>query len=97
MKEITYFYMNGCPYCRQAEEAIRELKKDHKELADVAIRRINENEHPEIADKYDYYYVPTMYIGGEKLYEAHPGESYKECKAKVQSVMEASIGDAAAE
>ncbi len=90
MKEITYFYMNGCPYCRQAEKAIKELKANRSDLADVEIRRINETEYPEIADKYNYYYVPTMYIGEEKLYEAHPGESYSECKAKVQAVMEAS-------
>lgn len=30
---------------------------------------INEKEYPEIADTYDYYYVPTFYLDGKKVHE----------------------------
>lgn len=30
---------------------------------------IEETEQPEVADRYDYYYVPTFYIDGRKIHE----------------------------
>ena len=30
---------------------------------------IEESEEPEVADRYDYYYVPTFYVGDEKVHE----------------------------
>ena len=53
---------------------------------------IEESEDPVTADAYDYYYVPTMFIGDEKLYEAHRGETYEECKENVRRVFEAELG-----
>ena len=47
---------------------------------------IEESEDPETAEKYDYYYVPTMYVREEKIYEAHRGETYEECKENVKKV-----------
>ena len=51
MKEITAFYLNGCPY----------------------------------------YYVPSMFIGTEKLYEAQPGQSYDEIKSHVKAALDAAM------
>lgn len=31
---------------------------------------IEETQHPDIADQYDYYYVPTFYVDGVKVHEA---------------------------
>jgi len=45
----------------------------------------------DVVAKHDYYYAPTMYIGDEKLYEAHPGESYAECKAQVKKVLDQAL------
>ena len=30
---------------------------------------IEESEQPEAADRYDYYYVPTFYVGDVKVHE----------------------------
>ncbi len=34
---------------------------------------------------------PSMFIGKEKIYEAHVGEKYDECKAHVKQVLEAAM------
>ena len=70
MKKITMFYLERCPFCKRAFQYINELKTEHPELADIEIETIEESQHPEIADQYDYYYVPTFYIDGEKVHEA---------------------------
>ncbi|MBR2672593.1 MAG: thioredoxin family protein [Oscillospiraceae bacterium] len=88
---IKMFYLSGCPYCRQAFKAIEELKAEDPKFGPVAIEMIEESEDPVTADAYDYYYVPTMFIGDEKLYEAHRGETYEECKENVRRVFEAEL------
>ena len=35
----------------------------------LEIEKIDELENPRLAAKYDYYYVPTYYIGGKKMHE----------------------------
>ena len=90
MKKITLIKMEGCPYCAAAFKAIDELKKNYPP-ADLEV--IDENTQPKLADKFtDYYYVPTMYVDGNKIYEAHPGETYAECLANVKKVFEAANG-----
>ena len=71
MKKVTYFHLPTCPYCKQADRAIEELTAEHPEYAAVEFERINEYEHPEIADQYDYQCNPCMFIGKEKIYESH--------------------------
>lgn len=91
-KKITYFFMEGCPYCRNANKAIEELTRETPAFADVEIERINENDPPAGITGFDYYYVPSMFIGKEKIYEAHPGEQYDETKESVRKVFEKAIG-----
>ncbi|MBQ6296541.1 MAG: glutaredoxin [Selenomonadaceae bacterium] len=84
MKKITLIKMEGCPYCAAAFKAINELGHSTTEL-----EIIDENFQPKLAEKFtDYYYVPSMYVDGKKIYEAHPGESYEECFANVKKVFE---------
>lgn len=91
MKQITCFYLETCPYCRQAKRAIEELAKENPKYNEIVIVWVEESEHPDIADKYDYYYTPTMFLDQEKVYEAHPGESYEECKASVKKVFDLAL------
>ena len=85
MKKITMLKIEGCPYCAAAFKAIDELKKNY--IAEIEV--IDENFQPQLAEKFtDYYYVPTMYVDGKKIYEAHPSESYDECFANVKKVFE---------
>ena len=48
---------------------IEDTKADYPELEDIEIELIEESQQPEIADQYDYYYVPTFYVGDEKVHE----------------------------
>ncbi len=90
-KKITAFYIDGCPYCRQARTALKELTAENEKFSSVSLEWINENQHPEISEKFDYNYVPAMFIEGKKIYEAHRGESFEECKGNVKRVLEAAM------
>ena len=35
----------------------------------VEVELIEESEQAELANQYDYYYVPTFYLDGEKVHE----------------------------
>ena len=82
-KKILAFYLEGCPYCRQARKAV-------DELGGADIEWVEETQHPEISERYDYYYVPSMFVDGVKVYEAKRGETYEECKANVKRVIDIS-------
>lgn len=69
MKPVKLFYLNDCPFCRKALRYIEQAKAEHPELAGVAIEMIEESEQPEVADTFDYYYVPTFYVDGAKVHE----------------------------
>ncbi len=80
MKKITMFILEDCPYCREARRLIGELYERDERYRSVSIEMIDENLHPEIAEKYDYYFVPTFYVGDEK---AHEGAATLEDIARV--------------
>ena len=88
---IKLFYLTHCPYCKNAFKAIEELKSEDPRYIDVRMETVEESERPDIAEKYDYYYVPTMFLNGQKLYEAHSGESFDECKENIRRVFEAEL------
>ena len=69
MKPVKLFYLKNCPFCRKALRYIDEVKAAHPELAAVDIELIEESEQPEVADAFDYYYVPTFYVDGVKVHE----------------------------
>ena len=69
MERVKLFYLKNCPFCKKALRYIEELKAEHAELAAVDIEMIEESELPDVADKFDYYYVPTFYVDGVKEHE----------------------------
>lgn len=69
MKHVRLFYLKNCPFCKKALRYIEDLKAAHAELAAVEIEMIEESEQPEVADRFDYYYVPTFYVDGVKEHE----------------------------
>lgn len=89
MKKLTLFHLTNCPYCHNARRALDELTADDPRYGTIAIDWVEESEQAELAAKYDYYYVPTVFADDEKLYEAEPGESYEECKAKLKATLDA--------
>ena len=70
MKKITMFHIEDCKYCDFARKAIEELRAENPAYNDVEIEMINENEHPEIIENYDYWSVPSLFIDNEKIFEA---------------------------
>lgn len=68
MKPIRLFYLKNCPFCKKALAYIDELKKQEG-YKGIEIEMIEEEEYPDVADQYDYYYVPTFYVDGEKIHE----------------------------
>ncbi len=93
MKDLTLFYLEGCPYCRNARRALEELEAENPAYAAVPIDWVEESQQPGLAGRYDYYYVPTVYAGARKLYEARPGESFAQCKASLRSALDFALAD----
>ncbi len=91
MKKVTFFYVKGCPYCAQARKAREELIAENPEYGKVEFEELDEGIHADIADQYDYWATPAMFIDREKLYESHIGEKYEEAKANVRKVLTAAL------
>lgn len=91
MKELTLFYLEGCPYCINAKRALEELRGEQTEYAAVPLKWIEESREPALADEYDYYYVPTVYLDGRKLYEAAPGQRYEEIRESLRRALDAAL------
>jgi len=69
MRSVKLFYLKNCPFCKRAMQYLAEAQEKHPELRAVEIERIEESEQPQVADRFDYYYVPTFYVGDEKVHE----------------------------
>lgn len=87
MKPVKMFTMASCPYCRQAIGWMEELKRAHPEYGAVPVEMIDETVHPEVANRYDYYYVPTYYVDGRKV---HEGAATRE---KVEAVFREALAE----
>ena len=80
MKELTLFVLRGCPHCAMALRYAKELCEEDPRLKQIPVRQIDEAEQPQLADQYDYYYVPCYFLGDQKL---HEGRCTKEQIRKV--------------
>lgn len=72
MKEVKMFMFEACPYCRRARDMMKALFEAEPKYASVPLTLIDEKLQPEVAEKYDYYYVPTFFVGDEKVHEGVP-------------------------
>lgn len=72
MKKILMFTMESCPYCVMAHRWMKELLDEHPEYKKIEMRIVDEVEHPAYANRFDYWYVPTYYVGGVKVHEGVP-------------------------
>ena len=61
------------------------------EYANAEVEVIDEQLQPELVTPYNgkYYYVPSLFIDGEKLFEAQPGQDYETIKAAVEKTLKA--------
>ena len=88
MKEIEIFYLTSCPYCRSARRAVDELRVENPAYASLDLNWIEESEQPELAEGRDYYSVPSLFYGDEKLYEAHFTHSYDVIKESIRKAFD---------
>lgn len=72
MKEIKLFVQGTCPHCKKCLAIIEDLLNEHAEYKEVPLTIIDERLDPVTADKYDYYYVPTFFVGEAKKHEGVP-------------------------
>ena len=61
--------MASCPYCRKALAWMDELISADTRYKAIEIETIDESINPDIAKQFNYYLVPTYYVGGKKLHE----------------------------
>jgi len=91
-KTLTILHLDDCPYCHEARRALNELCEENPAYCGVTVEWIEEERESEATSRYtDYYYVPTIYAGAEKLYEAHPGDDYVKIKAEVKKALDAVV------
>lgn len=92
--ELLFFYQPTCPYCRRAESILTQLTAEHPAYGKIKIRRVNEFTQSALAAKYDYYYVPSFFLGDKKLYETEPGESEQSVVDHLTAVLDAAAKEA---
>ncbi len=84
MKKVTMFMMSTCPYCKKAI-AIQNKLLQQDRYQGIEIELIDERIHPDVADRYDYFYVPSYYVGEQKLHEGAADED------NVRAVLDAAL------
>lgn len=84
MKDVKIFYFPTCPYCIKAKRAVEELKEENPAYRAITINWVNEHKDVALAEQYDYYYVPSVFYGEEKLYEASPSHSYEDIRENIR-------------
>ncbi|MHC1786929.1 MAG: thioredoxin [Christensenellales bacterium] len=69
MKKLKMFHFEACPYCRETMGWLEEVRREHPELAQIAVEKIDERLEPEKIAGYDYWYVPTFFLDDIKVHE----------------------------
>ena len=77
--------MASCPYCRIAHRWMDQILRSKSEYENIEIEIIDEVRHQEIANKYNYWYVPTYYVGETKIHEGATS------KKNIQKVFEEAL------
>lgn len=66
---MKLFYLENCPHCKRARSWMEELYQENSAYRQIPIEMIEESQQAELADSYDYYYVPCFFDGDQKLHE----------------------------
>ena len=91
MKKITMFYLEECPFCQKAKKSMDELTEKLLGLQDVDIEKIEESENVALAENYDYYAVPSLFIGKEKCFECTIQDDFDSIKANFKRVFDEAL------
>ncbi|BCJ97802.1 thioredoxin family protein [Anaerocolumna chitinilytica] len=74
MKHVIMFETSWCPHCRRAHSLLDDLYHENPAYKDIKIQYIDEELHPDVANSYDYFYVPTFYVDSDKIHEGVPSK-----------------------
>lgn len=85
MQPVVMLILENCPHCKNARRWMEELRQENETYRTVEVTIIDEEVQPELTRGYSYYYVPTYYVGGEKVHEGVP------TKEIVQNVFEKAL------
>lgn len=66
---MRMFILKNCPHCKRAIGWIEELKRENSEYEKIEIELVDEEIDSDLANQYNYYYVPAIYDGEFKLHE----------------------------
>lgn len=69
MSKLDLFILESCPYCIRARRYLDELIAEDPRYQAIEIHLIDERKERALANSYDYYLVPTFYLGQTKLFE----------------------------
>ena len=69
-------------------DKIAQYEQENAAYADIGIRWIEESLEPELAGRYDYYNVPSLFYEGRKLYEAKPFHNYDTIKDSIRKAFD---------
>lgn len=72
MKPIYMLITDWCPHCKRALGWMEELVQENPKYLELQVEIIDEEQVPEKAKQFDYYYVPTYYVGDTKIHEGVP-------------------------
>ena len=86
--KLTAFILPRCPYCLQARELLAELCAERPEFSSIEIEFVDEAKNAALAERYDYYRVPSFFLGEEKLYEADPKWGRDEAKRRIEEMFD---------
>lgn len=93
MKKLTIFYLDGCLYCRNVMRAVQELDAELTGFSSDQIKWIEERRNADIANQYDYYNVPTVFLDNQKLYECSPSDDYDTIKSQMECAIKKAFCD----
>ncbi len=91
MKPLTIMYLSHCPYCRNAKKALAELLDETPAYREVPLVWIEESEQPLLADKYNYWRVPSIFMEEKKLFEASPSDTFETLKVAFEDALKKAL------
>lgn len=72
MKKVKMFYLENCPHCKRAFKMIEAIKSKNPQYENIEFDLVEESQNVKMASTYDYYLVPTFYVGDKKIHEGVP-------------------------
>ena len=75
----------------EGKKAMDELMTENKAYQSLDIEKIEESENVALAENYDYYAVPSLFIGKEKCFECTIQDDFDSIKANFKRVFDEAL------